>query len=306
MRVCMDKFCVLVAIAFVGASHAQVSMTASSEFQPALDELRKAFTTQWGIPTRVIYGSSGAMAEAAKAPGVDLFLSGAKPLADAIAASDRAEEGVYVIASAPVGTWVRGSKVQPDALLSHLSRENIGRIAIADTVLSPDGRAAVEAMHNLQAWPDIRKRLVVLANPQVVVDSLVAYKLEPSESSEPSDSVAATESDTAKQPPKRDSAHKDSSKKETKSRKQAKAPQALAPITDAFLPQPLLWNTPVAGQGRWVALDGAISPAMRPCLVPLKSVNPSRTEATRKFLQFLQSPKGRSILAARGFLPVPQ
>lgn len=301
MRVCMDKFCVLVAIVFVGASHAQVSMAASSEFQPALDELRKAFTTQWGIPTRVIYGSSGAMADAAKAPGIDLFLSGSRNHAEAIAATARAEDGVLVIASSPVGTWVRGSKVQPDAQLSHLSRENIGRIAIADTLVSPDGRCAVEALHNLQAWPDIRKRLVVLANPQVVVDSLIAYKAAPAE---PADTSAA--SDTAKETPKRDSAHKDSSKKDAKSHKQPKLAPAAPPITDAFLPQPLLWNTPVAGQGRWVALDPAWAPALFPAVVRLKSANPARADATRNFLQFMQSPKGRSILAARGFLPVPQ
>ncbi|MBK8801924.1 MAG: substrate-binding domain-containing protein [Fibrobacteres bacterium] len=306
MRVCMDKFCVLVALAVVGASHAQVSMTASSEFQPALDELRKAFTTQSGIPTRVIYGSSGAMAEAAKAPGVDLFLSGSRNHADALANSPRAEEGVLVVAAAPVGTWVRGSKVQPDAQLSHLNRDGIGRIAIADTILSPDGRAAVDALHNLQTWPDIRKRLVVLANPQVVVDSLVAYKPLAAEPTEASDTLEATDSDTAKQSLKKDSAHKDTSKKSGKAHKQAKASPAIAPITDAFLPQSLLWNTPVAGQGRWVALDPAWAPVLRPSVIALKSVNPTRADAKRSFLQFMQSPKGRSILAARGLLPVPQ
>lgn len=305
MRVCMEKFCVLVALAFAGASNAQVSMAASSEFQPALDELRKAFTAQSGIPTRVIYGSTGAMAEAAKSPGVDLFLSGARAQADAVASSGRADAGTLVIASAPVGTWVRGSKVQPDAQLSHLSREGIGRIAISDTLLSPDGRAAVDALHNLQAWPDIRKRLVVLANPQVVVDSLVAFKAPAVEATD-----TAADSDSAKDTSKlakRDSAHKDTSKKDAKGHKQApKAPAAAPPITDAFLPQPLLWNTLVAGQGRWVAVDPSWASPLLPSVVACKSVNPSRADATRNFLQFMQSPKGRAILAARGFLPVPQ
>lgn len=303
MRVGMAKFCFLAALAFAGASRAQVSMTASSEFQPALDELRKAFTAQSGIPTRVIYGSSGAMADAAKAPGVDLFLSASRSLADSIAASNRADDGTLVIASIPVATWVRGSKVQPDGQLSHLGRTHLGRIAIADTNRSPDGRAAVEALHNLQTWPDIRKRLVVLANPQVVVDSLVMDK---SSQPEPHDSasIEASEKDSLKDTLKRDSVHKDTSKKDAKPHK-SKVP-AVPPITDAFLPQPLLWNTHVAGQGRWVALDPAWAPPLLPSVVRLKSVNPSRAEATRNFLQFLQSPKGRSILAARGFLPAPQ
>jgi len=304
----MEKFCVLVTLAFAGISHAQVAMVASSEFQPALDELRKAFTAQSGIPTRVIYGSTGAMADASKSPGVDLFLSGARAQADAVASSPRAGEGTQVIAASPVGVWVRGSKVQPDAQLSHLSREGIGRIAIADTLTSPDGRAAVDALHNLQAWPDIRKRLVVLANPQVVVDSLVAYKAPvvgtPAPVAEADSAKLAKTDSSHKDTAKKDSVHKDTAKKDGKPHKQPKSPAP--PITDAFLPQPLLWNTYVAGQGRWVALDPAWAAPLLPSVVVLKSVSPSRGDATRKFLEFMQSPKGRAILAARGFLPVPQ
>lgn len=295
MRICLGKVWFLAAIALIAPTRAQVSMVASSEFQPALEELRKAFTAQSGVPTRVVYGSTGAMAEAAKSPGVDLFLSASRGTADSIASSPRADEGAMVIASIPVAVWVRGSKVQPEHQLRHLDRPRLGRVAIADTLHSPDGRKAVDALHNLPNWPDIRKKLLVLGNPQLVVDSAMAAPL------------LAEESDSASvDSGKVDTAHKDSGKVAKKDAKPAKPKVAeILPVTDAFLPQPLLWNTAIAGQGRWVALDPSLATPLLPTVVRLKSVNPTRAEATRNFLQFLQSPKGRSILAARGFLAAP-
>jgi len=174
---------------------------------------------------------------------------------------------------------------QHDPKLSHLLRETPGRIALTDTIASPDGKAAVEAMHSLVGWPEIRRRILMLPDAAEVGDSLAVPVAQP----EPE--VAGTDSakDTAKM----------ASKPEAREASNSRI------LTDAFLPQPLLWGTPIAGTGRWVPVDTSLAPPLYPSVVQLKSINPSRGDAAKAFLQFLQSPRGVSILRAKGFLPPP-
>lgn len=322
MRHRVASLCFISVLALGSVVPAQVTLVASSEYRPALEEVRKAFTAQTGVPTRVTYGSSGAMAQAAKVAGIDLYLASNKAWADSVAATSRSEESPLVLASIPVGVWVRGSVTMPDPRLQHLTRESVGRIAIPDTLLSPDGALVAHALHSLPNWVDIRKKLVMLPNPAVVSDSLSVPVTAPAAPDDTS-VVDSSKLDSSKT----DSAKKDSAKIDTTSKPKdsaaklagtkskdsgkgkdtAKKGKVLAvPLTDGFLPQPLLWNTTVAGMGRWVALDPSIAPPMTPSVVRLKSINPTRAEATKSFLVFLQSPKGRSILRAYGFQPPPQ
>lgn len=283
----------LVLLAAVSAVSAQVNILAASEFRPALEELRNSFSAQTGIPTHATYGSSGVMAAKAKAPGTDIFLSSSKAWADSLGAGPRAEGSVLVLATTPVCIWTRGTGVEPDPRLAQLQRDNVGRIAIADTIKSPDGRVAVQAMHSLAGWPEIRRRLLMVPDPGDVGDS-VAKPLPPPE---PEDTLATLGTDSAK----------DSVKVPVKVRKTAaKAPKLHIPLTDAFLPQPLLWGTPIAGTGRWVPIDTSLAPPLYPSVVRLKSINPTRGDAAKAFLAFLQSPRGRSILRSKGFLPPPE
>ena len=294
----MRAFMALLALG--SAACAQVNILASSEFQPALEELRKAYTAMSGVPTHATYGSSGAMAARAKAPGTDVFLAGDKSWADSVAKTSRAEGPVLVLASVPVCIWTRGMGVEPDPLLAQLQRENVGRIAISDTFLSTDGALAVKAMHGLAGWPEIRRRVLQVSDPGAVADSL-AKPLPPPEPDTPA--VADSSKDGAKL------AAKDSAKaKPAKpvAAKPAKRKPAHIPLTDAFFPQPLLWGTPIAGIGRWVAVDSSLAPSLLPSVIRLKSINPTRADASQKFIDFLQSPRGRSILRAKGFLPPPQ
>lgn len=275
---------------------AQVNILAGAEFEPALEELRKSYTAVSGVPTHATYGSSGALYAKAMVAGTDIFLASDKSWADSVAKTPRAEGSVLVLASIPLCIWTRGTGVEPDPLLGQLQRENVGRIAVSDTFKSPDGRYAVRAMHNLAGWPDIRRRLLVLPDAGAIADSL-AKPLPPPEIDTPA--VA-------------DTANKDTSKA-AQAKAAAPAPKpvgkpkpARIPLTDAFVPQPLLWNTPIAGAGRWVAVDSSLAPSLLPSVIRLKSVNPTRADASQKFMDFLQSPRGRSILRSKGFLPPPQ
>ena len=279
----------LALLAFVATASAQVNILAASEFRPALEDLRSSFSAQTGIPTHATYGSSGVMAAKAKAPGTDIFLSSNKAWADTLGLGPRSEGPALVLATTFVCIWTRGTGVEPDPRLAQLQRDNVGRIAISDTTKSPDGRLAVQAMHSLAGWPEIRRRLLVLPDPSDVGDS-VAKPLPPPEP----DTVVA---DTGK----------DTSKTTTKPTKVAvKAPKLHIPLTDAFLPQPLLWGTSIAGTGRWVPIDTSLAPPLYASVVRLKSINPTRGEAAKSFLAFLQSPRGRSILRAKGFQPPPE
>jgi ABC-type molybdate transport system substrate-binding protein len=304
----------LVVLSAGAAASAQVNILAASEYQPALEVLRKAFTAQTGIPTHATYGSSGALAEKAKAMGTDIFLSSDKSWADELANGPRSEGPALVIATAPVCIWIRGSGLEPDPRLGHLLRETPGRIALSDTIASPDGKAAVQALHGLAAWPEIRKRILMLPDAAEVGDSLaVPVAQQP----EPEAAQADTVKDTTKagaQASAKDSAKsgatvsaKDSAKLAVKTATKP-APKKGAKslyLTDAFLPQPLLWGTPIAGTGRWVPVDSSLIPPLYPSVVVLKSINPSRGDATKAFLRFIQSPRGVSILRSRGFLPPP-
>jgi ABC-type molybdate transport system substrate-binding protein len=290
MRLQYPHRSLLALLAAVTATSAQVNILASSEFQPALEELRKSFSAQTGIPTHAAYGSAGTMAAKAKAPGTDVFLSSNKAWADTLGNSPRAEGPAIILATTPVCIWTRGTGVEPDPMLAQLQRENVGRIAISDTFKSPDGRLAVQAMHGLAGWPEIRRRILMLPDPSDVADS-VGKPLPPPE---PEDTAV---SDTTK----------DTAKGTVKTRKAVlKAPKLHIPLTDAFLPQPMLWGTPIAGNGRWVTIDTSLAPPLYSSVVRLKSINPTRGDAAKSFVQFLQSPRGRSILRSKGFQPPPE
>jgi len=280
----------LLALLFaVATASAQVNILAASEFKPALEELRISFSAQTGIPTHATYGSSGAMAAKAKAPGTDIFLASSKAWADTLGSGPRAEGPALVLATTPVCIWTRGTGVEPDPRLAQLQRDNVGRIAISDTFKSPDGRLAVQAMHSLAGWPEIRRRILMLPDPGDVGDSVA----KPLPSAEPDTVVADTGKDTSKTPAKI-------------AKVAAKVPKPHIPLTDAFLPQPLLWGTSIAGTGRWVPIDTSLVPPLYPSVVRLKSINPTRGDAAKAFLAFLQSPRGRSILRAKGFQPPPE
>lgn len=274
---------------------AQVNILAGAEFEPALEELRKSYTAVSGVPTHATYGSSGALYTKAMASGTDIFLASDKSWADSVAKTPRAEGSVLVLASIPLCIWTRGTGVEPDPMLGQLQRENVGRIAVADTIRSPDGRYAVKAMHGLAGWPEIRRRLLVLPDAGEIADSL-AKPLPPPEVDTPA--VADTSA--------KDSSKAAVAKAAPTPKPVAKPKPARIPLTDAFVPQPLLWNTPIAGAGRWTAVDSSLAPPLLPSVIRLKSVNPTRADATQKFMDFLQSPRGRSILRSKGFLPPPQ
>jgi ABC-type molybdate transport system substrate-binding protein len=278
-------------LAMGSVATAQVNILASAEFEPALEELRSAYTAVSGVPTHATYGSSGALAHKAATPGTDVYMAGDKSWADSVAKTPRAEGDVLVLATTPLCIWTRGTGVEPDPQLAQLQRENVGRIALADTLKSPDGALAARAMHGLAGWPDIKRRILLLPDPASVADSM-AKPLPPPEPDTPA--VVDTGKDTSKPGASKPAP------------KVAKPKPLRIPLTDAFFSQPLLWNTPLAGIGRWVAVDTAMAPPLHPSVVRLKSLNPSRADAAQKFILFLQSPRGRSILRAKGFLPPPQ
>ena len=273
----------------------QVSIAASSEFRPAIEEIRKSFQDQTGIPTRVVYGSSGAMAQKAKVVGTDILLVSDRNWADSLAATPRADDKPVVLGIQPVCVWVRGSVIDPSSELDHLVEKATGEVVVADSSQSPDAVAVIKALRNLPNWPSLRSRLVVLPDPGTVADSLAAQKPTAEEpalvDSDPKDS--ATVADTTKRV-------SDSSK--PKNHPASKKTRILA---NAFLPQPLLWNTPIAGIGRWTPVEASIMPPLKATAIRLKSVNAPRADAAKSFLAFLQSPKARAVFRARGFLPSP-
>lgn len=332
-----------------GLSWCQVTIVAASEFRPALEEIRKAFQEQTGIPTRVTYGSSGAMAHRAKAPGTDIFLSSNKGWTDSLAATARADEGPIVLGAQPVCVWVRGSGLEPSANLEHLAEQSPGSIVLADTLLSPDAEAVIKILHGMPNWKALRERLVVVADDAIVVDSLSRHSAEITKvvprdtapppppavkdsmavTTEPSLKAAETPPETGssykkrilvggKGGPEKDSASayeamKNASATSTNPKSKKKVvvviPKTRLTLSNGFLPQSMLWNSPLsgplAGTGRWTPVNSDFVPLMLSSVIRLKSLNAPRTDAAKAFLAFLQAPRSRSILRSNGFLPPP-
>ena len=144
------------------AERNQITVAAASNLTDAFQELGKEFTARTGI--RVVY-SFGATADLSKqiANGApfDVFAA-----ADVEHVESLRREGLVVPETAAV--YARGRLVlwtppgSPLSLnrLEDLANKEVGRVAVAKPDLAPYGRAAIEALRQLNLWGEVEGKIV--------------------------------------------------------------------------------------------------------------------------------------------------
>jgi molybdate transport system substrate-binding protein len=166
----MRKFVLLAcaAMMLVSSCRAQeLTIAAAADLQFALAKIATDFQKETGIAVKVTYGSSGNLTtQIQNGAPFDLFFSAdveyPKRLIQAGAADGNS---LYEYATGKLVLWVpNGSKLDINKGLKVLTDPAIAKIAIANPIHAPYGRAAVEAMKSAQVYDTVSSKLVVGEN----------------------------------------------------------------------------------------------------------------------------------------------
>jgi molybdate transport system substrate-binding protein len=154
-----------------GAPAAPLTVFAASSLKETLDDAGAVFARTHGVPVRISYAASSALARQIEdgAPA-DVFVSADRDWMDVLerpgmvdAASRRDIAGNALVLIAPAGAHLptvvlrRGVDLRPA-----LGRD--GRIAVALASAVPAGRYARAALESLGAWATLRPRIVEAEN----------------------------------------------------------------------------------------------------------------------------------------------
>ncbi|MEZ5825782.1 MAG: molybdate ABC transporter substrate-binding protein [Geminicoccaceae bacterium] len=161
-------FVLLAAILSTGSVRAGQSfvVAAASSLQHALDELSDAFAGTGHERPRLVFGSSGNIAEQiARGAPFELFLSADEAYVEALLGRGSIEDDGAVYALGRLAIFVAGGSPvvaddRLDGLRSALDNGNVTRLAIANPELAPYGRAAIEVLEALGISEKARDRLV--------------------------------------------------------------------------------------------------------------------------------------------------
>lgn len=146
------------------------AVAAASDLKFALEEIAAAHVRAGGEPVRLVFGSSGNFRrQIAEGAPFELFLSADEAYVEALAREGRLEDsGVLYAVGRLVLFAPAGSPVDPGrglVALAGLAQEGrIGKIAIANPLHAPYGRAAKEALENAGVWRDLEGRIVLGEN----------------------------------------------------------------------------------------------------------------------------------------------
>lgn len=144
-----------------------LTVAAASDLQTALPELVARFEQAAGLRVRVTYGSSGNFfAQIQHGAPFDVFLSADVDYPRQLVASTHADAAsLYEYATGRLVLWTRkDSGVDVTRGLSVLRDARVRRIAIANPLHAPYGRAAVAALQREQLYDAVKDKLVLGEN----------------------------------------------------------------------------------------------------------------------------------------------
>lgn len=155
-------------------------VAAASDLKFALAEIAEAFRRDSGQTLRIVYGSSGSLAQQIEhgAP-FELFLSADERAVERLAARGVTRDSGVVYAIGRIALLVpAGSPLAADATLADLRAAlddgRLKRFAIANPEHAPYGRAAREALLRLGLWPAMQRVLVMGENAAQATQFAVA------------------------------------------------------------------------------------------------------------------------------------
>ena len=153
-----------------GAARAQgtkeLRIAAASDLQPVMPVLADLYLKKTGVKLLVNFGSSGALAtQIENGAPVDLFLGADFIYPEKIVAAGLADaKAPTAYAKGRLAVWARkDSPLQPISV-DKLTDGRIEKIAMADPLHAPFGRAAQAALERLKLMDTLKSKLVIAEN----------------------------------------------------------------------------------------------------------------------------------------------
>ncbi|MFN9092356.1 MAG: molybdate ABC transporter substrate-binding protein [Alphaproteobacteria bacterium] len=141
-------------------------IAAAASLQPALEEAAALIMAETGIALRFAYGASGNLArQIAQGAPFEMLIAADEISVRKLAEAGQLRDAGHVFALGRLALFApRGSALDPaaglEALRPLLAAGRVQRFAIANPEIAPFGRAAEEALRQLDLWEALRPRLV--------------------------------------------------------------------------------------------------------------------------------------------------
>ena len=164
---------VVIAVAIAGtirgatAQPPVLRVAAASDLQAVFPELARRFTADTGIRVTASFGSSGSFfAQIGNGAPYDLFFSADIDYPRQLAAAGLGEaDSLYTYATGHIVLWTRrDSGIDVRRGLDVLRDPRVRRIAIANPLHAPYGRAAVAALRGAGVYGTVRQKIVLGEN----------------------------------------------------------------------------------------------------------------------------------------------
>ncbi|MFQ5354687.1 MAG: molybdate ABC transporter substrate-binding protein [Thermodesulfobacteriota bacterium] len=139
-----------------------LTVAAASSFSFALTEIAKDFSRSGQADVRLVFGSSGVLArQIERGAPFDVFVSANSGFMDELVRSNSVEaDSVRAFARGRIVIAMLTSSGAEVASLAALSESSVKKMAIANPLHAPYGRAAVEAVKSAGVWEKVREKLV--------------------------------------------------------------------------------------------------------------------------------------------------
>lgn len=156
----MKKFLIVImmmTLAFA-ANAKDLSIAAAANLQFALDEVAKAYKADTGTDVKAVYGSSGKLvSQILNGAKFDIFLAADMDFAQKITDSGMTTAAPVMYAKGLLVLWSTKYDVKA---LKDITDPKYTKVAIANPMTAPYGRAAVEAMKKVGIYDAVAPKLV--------------------------------------------------------------------------------------------------------------------------------------------------
>jgi molybdate transport system substrate-binding protein len=144
----------------------EIRVAAAADLQSALPAIAQRYEAKTGVKLVVSYGSSGTLAtQILNGAPFDLFLGADYVFPEKIVAANLADsKDAIPYAKGSLVLWARKDSPLQPLHLEALSDPRVQKIAIADELRAPYGRAAVSALTKLKLYDQLKPKLVVAEN----------------------------------------------------------------------------------------------------------------------------------------------
>lgn len=144
----------------------ELRVAAASDLQPVMPAVAAAYEKATGVKLLVSFGSSSSLAtQIVNGAPVDVFLSADHVAPEKVVAAEKADtKAPTPYAKGTLVLWARKDSPLQPITIDTLSDKRVKRIAVADELHAPYGRAAIVALRYMKVLDEVRPRLVTAEN----------------------------------------------------------------------------------------------------------------------------------------------